>query len=110
MSTLPKRCGTCRAALRYKWADGTTVSFPVKGVQPWCPICGDAKGTNMDELNTVRLETREGNLVTEIAVLPFDPPADVLLWGVRAFLRAPGVITNNLPVYREGFLYVVTST
>lgn len=110
MTTAPKRCGTCRTPLRYKWADGTTAQHPVAGARPECSICLEMKGTRKMETNLVRLETREGNFVTEIVVPPFEPPADVLAWGVRVFIRVPELIVKDLPVYREGLLYAVPSS
>lgn len=56
----------------------------------------------------VRLETREGELVTNGRVPPFNIAPEVLLWGVRVF-RHHGT-DNGVEVYREAFATYLIET
>ena len=45
-----------------------------------------------------RLETRDGQLVAEVWLMPFTIPADVVLWGDRVFVFAPdGACPHGTP-------------
>lgn len=50
----------------------------------------------------VRLVTKDGEMVTDLATPPFETLPEIVLWGHRAFLRCtnPGKI-----VYREASSY-----
>lgn len=49
----------------------------------------------------VRLETREGELVTNGRVPPFNIAPEVLLWGVRVFRHH--YTGGDVEIYREAF-------
>lgn len=39
-------------------------------------------------LEIVKLETRSGGLVTTVEIPEFDPPAEIIVWGQRYFIRS----------------------
>jgi hypothetical protein len=54
----------------------------------------------------VRLETRDNQLVADVIVPRFNPPADVLIWGERCFVFQKEDKTK-LRIYREGMMWPV---
>lgn len=54
----------------------------------------------------VRLVTRDGQVVADVIVPHFTPPADVLIWGDRCFIFRDEN-AGGLRFYREGMLWPV---
>lgn len=52
-------------------------------------------------METVKLFTRDGGFVAEVEIPRFTPPAEVLQWGSRLFVRTPE------GEYREGMAFYV---
>ena len=48
-------------------------------------------------METVILETRDTQFVARVEVPPFNPPAEIILWGSRYFIQ-----TQDPNTYREG--------
>jgi hypothetical protein len=68
------------------------------------PVTEMAKRTG----ERVRLETREGLFVATAYVPPFQPAAEMLMWGERFFrLHEDPQDPRKLRVYREGLCYAV---
>jgi hypothetical protein len=47
----------------------------------------------------VKLFTRSGEYVTTVTVPPFNPPAEVIVWGQRFFVLTSGTYREGLPYY-----------
>jgi hypothetical protein len=67
--------------------------------------------STLGPLTVSRLETRSGELVTEVAHPPFHPPAGAMQWGSRFFMKSDHEEVEadgrQVYVYREDLLYVV---
>lgn len=50
-------------------------------------------------MKRTKLYTKEGEYVVTVLVPPFNPPSEVVIWGIRIFVR------NVDGEYREGFSY-----
>lgn len=55
-------------------------------------------------------DTKPSNFVATVAVLPFLTPPDVLVWGVRHFMKHSEMSPNGRPAYVECFASVVFRT
>lgn len=54
----------------------------------------------------IRLETKEGSLITHLEMPPFNPLPVVVVWGIRTFVLRP-LPATLIPTYLEGFAYVI---
>lgn len=59
---------------------------------------------DQSQLHRVRLESRDGNLVAVVEIMPFSPPPNIVTWGFRLFV----LHSENPDTYREAI--AVTST
>lgn len=55
----------------------------------------------------VMLTTRNGDFVSEVALPPFMPPAEIVVWGQRYFVLSNEVQTADELVYREALPWYV---
>lgn len=57
-------------------------------------------------ITSAKLYTREGGFVTDIEIPPFDPPADVVIWGARTFVFDQPILSTEPHLrYREGMAW-----
>ena len=62
------------------------------------------------QLPIARLEVSTGEFVTNVYVLPFNEPPDVLIWGTRIFKlhQKASDFPNDPDIYRECFAWYAT--
>lgn len=60
--------------------------------------------TPMRGYDQIRLVTREGMIVTDLAIPPFEALPEVVLWGSRAFVKCSN---PGLGTYREASSYSI---
>lgn len=58
------------------------------------------KKEDQNLMETIKLSTSTGEFVANVQIPKFTPPADVVLWGARFFIRSD-------EGYREAFTYAV---